>query len=187
MARQKLSKELDNEVVKEENVMTNEVQLNEVQSEIDLAVLELNRINLEIEQKKRELEASNLNKPIPVSEKVVSSLDKKRGAAKVIEAQKAYDNQMVTGRFFNQRNPGQKVRLTYIKYDDDPVKWYDFDHNGVYTIKRGFANQINEHYYTPQFTKKTDIQEHSPTLGDNSAIAEVKTDKKKYAFVPIEF
>lgn len=64
----------------------------------------------------------------------------------LLEQQKAYDNVMVTGKFINQRAPGQSVKLTYHKYNTDPVKWYEFKHNQVYTIPRGFADQINEHY-----------------------------------------
>ena len=104
-----------------------------------------------------------------------------------IERQKAYDNERVTGKFINRRAPGQPVKLPYIKYEDDPVKWWPFEDGKVYTIPRGFADQINEYYHTPHFVQKQGEQAHSHVVGENSSIASVDTSNKKYSFVPINF
>ena len=112
----------------------------------------------------------------------------KKALKEKIEKQKAFDNQKVTGKFINRRHPGKvSEKLLYQKYEDDPVKWYDFQDGGVYTIPRGFADQINEHYYTPIFNQKQGEQRLSSNLGDNSAISDVDTSKKKYSFVPVGF
>lgn len=90
----------------------------------------------------------------------------------------------MTGKFINRRAPGQSAKLTYLKYADDPVKWYTMEDGKVYTIPRGFADQINEYYYTPHFIQKQGIMDPN---APSSAIHDVDTSNKKYAFTPINF
>ena len=105
-------------------------------------------------------------------------------AKAMIEKQKLIDNVMITGKFMNRRSPGQPVKLTYLKYEDDPVKWYNFEDGKVYTIPTGFAEQINEHYHTPHFIQKEGTMDPNRPA---SAIHDVDTSQKKYAFVPVKF
>jgi hypothetical protein len=84
----------------------------------------------------------------------------------------------------NQRNPGQAVKLPYIKYPEDPVVWHNFEHNKVYTIPRGFADQINDYYHTPRFVQKEGAMDPNAPM---SQISAVDTSNKKYAFVPVNF
>ncbi len=175
----------------EVKMVTEEAVLDSVQTEIDVARLELEKIKMEIEEKKNQLqfeprrEISSDERRI-IDKQVTSSNEMKASDA-LIAKQKAYDNVKVTGKFMNQRNPGQQVKLPYIKYADDPVKWHHFEHGKVYTIPRGFADQINDYYHTPQFVQKQGEQTHSNVVGENSSIAEVNTSNKKYAFVPVNF
>ncbi len=103
----------------------------------------------------------------------------KKALAEKIDAQRDYDNQLVTGKFINRRAPGQTVKLPYYKHEGDVDKWYTFEDGKSYTIKRGFADQLNEEYYTPHF-----IQSTAPTEEGNahSIIESVDTSQKKYAF-----
>jgi hypothetical protein len=100
---------------------------------------------------------------------------------------------MITGRFINLRVKGRTEKLPYHKYEDDPVKWYTFEDNKVYTIKRGFADQINGGsdedpcHYIPRFVQKQGQQVITSTLGENSAIDHVDSSNKKFAFVPVSF
>ena len=83
----------------------------------------------------------------------------------------------------NRRAPGNPAKLTYMKYADDPVKWYTFEDGKVYTIPRGFADQINEYYHRPIFIQKEgELDPSNP-----SQIHAVDTSNKSYAFVPVEF
>src|SRR5208337_3979947 len=113
---------------------------------------------LEIEEKKIQLKSMPAREideeEMLIIKKQVSGHSKNAGLKETIEKQKAYDNVQVTGKFINRRAPGQAAKLTYLKYNDDPVKWYNFEDGKVYTIPRGFADQINEAYYTPHFTQK---------------------------------
>lgn len=180
----------------EEPVMTSVTQdeeetavaLETTLSELDMARLELADIQKEIEQKKHEL------KFVPrreidsdeqrIVDKQISGFEKGSGLKAKIDAQKAYDSELVTGRFMNRRAPGQEARLSYIKYADDPVKWHIFEDGKIYTIRRGFVEQINEYYHTPVFVQKQgEMDPNRPT----SAIHEVDTSNKKYAFVPARF
>ena len=117
-----------------------------------------------------------------------------RVAKETIEKQKAYDNVRVTGKFINRYKPGQPEKLMYQKYIDDPVKWYTFDDGKVYTIPRGFADQINggsdndPMYYKPRFIEKEGYQVIDPSrVGENSSIGRIDTTDKKYSFVPTQF
>jgi hypothetical protein len=177
--------------------MTATVQESEVEvfrQELDLIRVELEKSRLEmkeLEAKKQEL----LALPAPtarrelspeeqvINEKLISTHVKNDSLRSKIEAQKAYDNVRVTGRFMNRRAPGNPAKLTYMKYSDDPVKWYTFEDGKVYTIPRGFADQINEHYYRPIFIQKDgELDPSNP-----SQIHAVDTSNKSYAFVPVAF
>jgi len=139
---------LECKMTSEEIKKTTEQMIEEVQIELDLARLDLEKTRLEIAQQKHEL---SLMKVTPsreitqqekdLSEKQVTMSNEKQTLKEKIEKQKAYDSVMVTGRFMNRRAPGQPVKLPYIKYETDPVKWYPFEDGKVYTIPRGL--QIN--------------------------------------------
>jgi hypothetical protein len=189
--------ENENMEVLEAPVQANDEALEMVQVEIDVARLELEKTKLEIEKRKHEL---NLMKVTPsreitpqekeLSEKQVTMTNEQVTLKQKIEKQKAIDSVMVTGRFMNRRAPGQPVKLPYIKYESDPVKWYPFDDGKVYTIPRGFADQLNGGteddpcYYTPQFIQRQgEMDPNKP----ESAIHAVDSSNKKYAFTPVNF
>jgi hypothetical protein len=187
MSKKKAKKEQTGTPMSEEKAvaLSPNQELEALESEIDRARLELERTKQQLEEKKKQLESvpAIVDKQVTVSNKSLALKEK-------IAAMKEYDNQKVTGKFINRRAPGHIAKLTYMKYEDDPVKWYDFKDGGVYTIPRGFADQINEHYYTPHFIQKQAsdmilIGNESP--GELSTIAEVDTSNKKYAFVPVNF
>lgn len=168
--------------------LNEEIVLDSVQTEIDISLSELEKIKIEIAEHREALKKLNLreydSKEIAISEKMLTQGSESNALKEKIARQKAYDDQMVTGRFTNRRAPGQPAKLTYIKYDTDPVKWYDFLDGMTYTIKRGFADQINEHYHTPHF-----IKNEAPMNADNpeSGIAAVDKSNKKYMFSPVGF
>jgi len=159
-----------------------EENLEEIQKELDLARVELENTRLEIETKKQELKA------MPIQAKSVESpaiaIKNTTGLAK-IAAQKVTDNEMVTGKFYNLRVKGQQAKLTYMHHADDPVKWYVFQHGEVYTIPRGFANEINEHYHTPRFLKNENVI--LDPSNPESGIHAVDTSDKMFSFVPLNF
>lgn len=163
-------------------------ELETIQQEIDLARVELERTKLEIETKKQELKSIPVSAPI-VKDPAVAI----KGAAlsdKIAEM-KARDSVMVTGKFYNLRAKGQSIKLPYSKYGDEPVKWHPFDHGKVYTIPKGFADQINggsesdPHYYTPHFIKNEGLILNPDE--PESGIHAVDTTDKKYSFVPLNF
>lgn len=189
MGRQKKIKTVQEEHTPE--VIMSEADIMETtQQEIDVARLELEKLKQQIQEEKKSLKAAR-NREITPDEEVLIDKQLTMGHEKTtlkakIERQKAIDSQMVTGRFMNRRAPGQGVKLPYIKYDTDPVKWYLFEDGKTYTIPRGFADQLNGGtddnpcYYTPHFTQKMgDMNPDEPT----SAIHSVDTSNKKYAFV----
>ena len=162
--------------------IANEEELETVQKELDLARVELEKTKLEIESKKQQL------KEFPVQAKAIESpavAIKDNTLAQKIAEEKAKDNVMVTGKFYNLRAKGQQAKITYNKYVDDPVKWYVFQHGEIYTIPKGFADQINNHYYTPHFVKNEGqiIDPSNPESG----IHAVDTSDKMYSFTPINF
>jgi hypothetical protein len=192
MARPKKNKSLQ---VKEKEVpMTEQLELpsmNELttlETELDVVRLELEKTKKELEEKK--LAMSKLSsrehdaKEVAIVEKQVTMSNENLAIKDKIAQQKAYDNVKITGRFMNRRAPGQMAKLTYIKYEDDPVKWYEFNDGQTYTIPRGFADQINEHYYSPTFIKNEGIMNPD---NPESGIAAVDTSNKKYAFVAVGF
>ena len=199
MARQKKIKSLQIEEKKNEVIMTEErtdnseleMSLESIQKEIDQARIELEQTKAAIEEKKHELKMQPRREVDTdeqrIVDKQINNINKTKNANEVVEKQRMYDSVMIKGRFMNRRSPGQQVKLTYMKYGTDPVKWYTFKDGGIYIIPRGFVDQINEYYHTPIFVQKQGPQEVSDKFGENSAIAEVDTSNKKYAFVPMEF
>ena len=195
MARHKKIKTVHIEE-KTEVPMTDEQELESLQTELDLARSELQKTKLEIEENKQQIQQVNARRELDEQEKSlvakqISRTDAKDAVREKIEAQRVYDSEMVTGRFINRRSPGKKEeKLTYHKHGTDPVKWYPFADGQVYTIPRGFADQINggtpsdPHYYTPGFNQaQPEMDPNKP----NSAIHTVDTSNKKYAFVPLGF
>lgn len=171
--------------------MTNEAEVEVLNQELDLVRIELQKTKLEIEKVKAEekdlIERRQLRELDEVEKKANDKLIATRVEGRVLEdkisSQKSYDNVKVTGRFMNRRAPGNSAKLTYMKYADDPVKWYTFNDGAVYTIPRGFADQINEYYHRPRF-----IQKEGPLDPSNpNQINEVDTSNKSYAFVPTTF
>lgn len=174
------------EEVKKEVAMTEEAVLDSLQTEIDVARKELEQTKVALEERKKELSQRRevSEQEIAIIDKQTSRGNERKAKDSVIEKQREIDNQKVTGKFINRRAPGQQVKLCYIKYEDDPVKWHLFEDGKVYTIPRGFADQINDYYHTPQFVQRNDFMNpDAPT----SAIHEVDTSNKKYAFVPTAF
>ncbi len=173
---------------KETMVQADEVVLEKVNMEIDVSLNELEKIKKEIAEHREDLKRLNAReydqKELEISEKMLSKGNTSNALKEKIARQKEYDNQKVTGRFTNRRAPGQPAKLAYIKYEDDPVKWYEFMDGYNYTIPRGFADQINEHYHTPHF-----IKNDAPMNADNpeSGISAVDTSNKKYMFSPVGF
>lgn len=176
---------------------TTEQMIEEVQTELDLARLDLEKTRLEIAQQKHELSLMKItpsreitSQEKELSEKQVTMSNEKQTLKEKIDKQKEYDCVMVTGRFMNRRAPGQPVKLPYIKYETDPVKWYPFEDGKVYTIPRGFADQLNGGdetnpcYYRPQFSQ---IQGEMDPNKPQSVIHSVDTSNKIYSFVPINF
>lgn len=187
MARQKKIKSVQKEI-KTEVTMTEEAVLDNLQTEIDLARIELSKTMKEIEERKKELSANRdiSDEEVKIIDKQITKADERKSLNSTIEQQKAFDNIKVTGKFINRRAPGQPAKLTYIKYADDPVKWYEFEDGKVYTIPRGFADQINEYYHTPHFIQKSPDSFMDPNK-PASAIHDIDTSQKKYSFVPVNF
>jgi hypothetical protein len=165
--------------------------LESMETELDLVRVELEKAKMELEERKKEMESlssrSYSQDEIAISDKQIKVSSDRAAQKRSIEMMKIRDNEKVTGKFMNRRAPGQPAKLTYIKYEDDPVKWYYFMDGGVYTIPRGFADQINEYYHTPKFVKKDGEYQPSAVIGENSQIASVDTSNKKYPFLPVGF
>lgn len=170
--------------------MTDEsVVLETIETNVDLKRKELEKINVEIEEKKAKLKKMERREisaeERAISDKQVTSQVKGSALKEKIEKQKAHDDKMLTGRFINRRHPGKKSeKLTYLKYDTDPVKWWDFEDGKVYTIPQGFVEQIKEHYYVPYFTQKQGPMDPNQPA---SQIHHIDTSNKKYDFVPVNF
>lgn len=169
--------------------MTQTVELENLQQEIDKARVELEQTKLDIEERKKQASLINPRREhdaddLRAQDRSTTATSAKAAAKEQIEKQKALDNQMVTGKFINRRVPGQSVKLTYYHYDDDPVKWYPFEDGKIYTIQRGFAEEIKNYYHTPKFTQTQGFVDPDRP---GSAIHEVDTSQKKYDFVPLNF
>lgn len=164
-------------------------ELEQIQQELDLARVELEKTRLEIETKKQELKSMPIVDVKPAEAPAIAIKD--NSARDKISEMKARDSVLVTGKFYNLRVKGQSVKLPYLKYGDEPVKWHNFEHGKVYTIPKGFADQINGGtesdpcYYTPHFVKNEGqiINPDEPESGIHS----VDTSDKKYSFVPLHF
>lgn len=168
-------------------MINDEAALDGIQTEIDLSRKELEKVKMELEETKRILQLSKRDidpSEAKITEKQITNSNKDKAADDLIAKQKAHDNIPTTGRFINRRAPGNSVKLTYMKYIDDPVKWYPFEDGKVYTIPRGFAEQIKEYYHKPQFTQQEgNMDPDRPT----SIIHDVDRSHKLYDFVPVGF
>ena len=183
MARRKRLNTLDSNQNNNEVTMTQAVQeVETAQTELDLVRQELEATKREVEEKKQELKYMDRRAESAVKEIMVNT--RGEGLSDKIARQKAIDDQIVTGKFINRRAPGSSVKLLYQKYADCATKWWEFEDGKVYDIPRGFADQINEHYYRPSFTQKTTIMDPNRPA---SAIHEVDTSNKLYSFVPVNF
>lgn len=203
MARRKKNNSL--QIEEKEVVMTEameiqgvtEKELDSLQTELDLARLDLEKTKLEIAEQKHQLELMKTSPrrqldpdEIKLQEKQVTMGSERSALKDKIDRMKARDSVMITGKFMNRRAPGQGVKLPYVKHDTDPVKWYPLEDGKVYTIPRGFADQLNGGtdedpcYYSPQFTQ---IQGEMDPNKPQSAIHAVDSSNKKYAFVPVNF
>lgn len=166
----------------------NETQVDDIQRDLDLARIELSKVNQEIEIKRKEIRETAKReideKEMEIIEKQITRGNERKAAESVIAKQREYDSLPIEGRFMNRRSPGQSVKLTYQKHPNDPVKWWTFEDGKIYTIPRGFSDQINEYYHTPKFIEKpNDMDPNRPS----SSIHHIDTSNKKYAFVPINF
>lgn len=159
--------------------------LEQIQKELDLARLELEKTKLDIETNKQLLKNSPVAEVKTINDPNVSV--KGVALSEKIAAQKIIDSEMITGKFVNVRVKGKSEKLPYHKYADDPVKWYNFDCGKTYTIPRGFADQINGGdetnpcYYTPTFIKNEGAIINPDEPG--SGLHAVDTTNKKFMFV----
>jgi hypothetical protein len=187
MPRQKKTLSLQVEEKQEVN-MSGAQTLESLETEIDKARLELEKTKSELEEKKVQLKTMPAREvtedEMIIVKKQISMSSEKMALKAKIEKQKAYDSEIVTGKFINRRAPGQSVKLTYMKYETDPVKWYNLEDGKVYPLPRGFADQINDHYYTPHFIQKQGPMDPNAPM---SQIHDIDTSNKKYAFVPVNF
>lgn len=162
-----------------------------MEKELDLVRFELEKAKIELEEKRKEIESTPSRKydekEIKISEKQVTMSSERQALKEKIEQQRKIDKIQVTGKFLNRRAPGQPAKLTYMKYEDDPVKWYFFEDGRTYTIPRGFADQINDYYHTPSFIPRDQSSSLAEQEGSQSPIAFVDTSNKKYAFVSVGF
>jgi hypothetical protein len=199
----------ENTAVMEENKITEELiedtveqpvedDVNEKYSLIESANQELDQVRKDLEKAKIELEAKQTEmklmkvrreldeQEIAIMNKQISNGNEVQAKLSALEKQKAFDNVKVTGKFLNQRYPGQTVKLPYVKYATDEAKWYTFQHNKVYTIPRGFADQINEHYARITYTQKENNVISNPD-NPGTALENVPVRHQLYAFVPNSF
>jgi hypothetical protein len=169
-------------------------EIENAESELDRVRLELEQTKLRLEEKKMEMKSLSSRehdkKEMEIVDKQVANFSIKAEQKARMEQQRIDDSRMVTGKFLNRRSPGQTVKLTYHKWETDPVKWYVMKDGGVYTISRGFADQLNGGddknpcYYTPKFTQKEGPMDPNQP---ESQIHSVDTSNHKYAFVPVGF
>lgn len=182
MTEEKLAETTELAIVEQPKDESKELELLKVQIELEKAKLELEEIRAKTKTLSSRVIDADEQKII---DKQIATKNEDKTIAEKIRSQKEYDNVPVTGKFLNRRAPGNMVKLPYIKYEDDPVKWYEFYDGRTYTIPRGFADQLNEYYHSPRF-----VQKHGPIEDPDdpgSQIAEVDTSNKKYAFVPVGF
>ena len=113
-----------------------------------------------------------------MADRQISRTNAKLAMQDKIEKLKEMDSIPTTGKFMNLRAPGQPVKLPYIKHNTDPEKWWNFKHGEVYTIPRGFVEQINDYY--------ADIVD-MPSSDSGQALSGEKKRTPIYAFVPINW
>jgi hypothetical protein len=187
MGRQKKFKSVQEEI-KTEVIMETHEETEKLQQEIDILRKNLEEAKKEIAEKKFNREVSEDEKQIIINQ--TANIKNKEHYARKIAEKKARDSVIVRGKFINRHLRGQAVKLPYIKYDTDPVKWWPFEDGKIYEIPKGFADQINGGtetdpcYYKPVFTQKQGIMD---TENPESAIQSVDSSVKKYAFVPVDF
>ena len=168
--------------------------LESLETEIDQKRIELEKIKVELQEKEIELKKlpnrEYSDEEIIITKKQITLSVEKQALKEKIEKQKAHDNQKVTGRFMNLRCKGQSIKLPYIKYPDDLVKLWEFEDGKVYTIPRGFCDQLNGEeenlpsHYIPRFIKNDEPMDPNKP---QSQISNIDTSNKKYAFVPVGF
>lgn len=189
---------VDQEVITGEIDQPLEEDVNEKYSLIESANQELDQIRRDLEKAKLELEAKQTemklmkvkreldDQEIEIMNKQISRGNDVKAKLSELEKQKAFDNVKVTGKFLNQKYPGRTEKLTYVKYASDEAKWYTFHHNKVYTIPRGFADQINEYYADITYRQKQENVVLDPT-NPGTALENEPVRVQKYAFVPTQF
>lgn len=167
----------------------NTLLLDNLETEIDLKRVELERVKLELEERRKEFDKYKPGREISEQERKLSDEQKVKvvnasSHTEAIERQRQFDSVIVTGKFINRRHPGGVAKLTYAKYIQDQPKWWTFEDGKVYSIPRGFADQIKEHYYRPSFIHD-EKEMHPNEVG--SSIHSVDTSNKLYDFVPTSF
>lgn len=203
MSKKKMIKETDimeNTVVETQAVevvdpaiqakLESEIAAEIAQSELDIVRLELEKAKKELEEQKHQIQLNSKrvldDKELDICAKQQTMGNEMKAKKEALEQQRIYDSQMITGKFINMRAPGQRVRLTYCKHATDLAKWWDFDHNKNYTIPRGFADQINEHYARIEHKQKVqDIITNPDQPG--TALEPTVTRHQLYAFVPTQW
>lgn len=175
-----------------------EQDVNEKYGLIESANQELDQIRKDLEKAKLELEAKQTEmklmkvrrdldeQELAIMNKQITNGNEKAAKLSALEKQMQFDNVKVTGKFLNQRYPGQTVKLPYVKYATDEAKWYTFHHNKVYTIPRGFADQINEHYARITYRQKENNVISNPD-SPGTALENEPVRHQLYAFVPTQF
>ena len=184
MGRHKKNKVLHSEEKEVNMTVTTENEVEQVRTELDLTRLELEKAKKDLEELRANPKREYSEKENKIADKQLNVIVKDAGLADKIAKQKQYDDVVITGRFMNRRHPGSTVKLTYMKYNTDPVKWYTFEDGKVYDIPRGFVDQINEYYYKPAFSQS---QQQMDPNRPASVICDVDTSEKLYAFVPTGF
>jgi len=184
MGRPKKNKVLHSEKEVDMTETATENEIEKVRTELDVVRLECEKAKKDLEELRANPKREYSEKENKIADKQLTTIVVNDGLKDKIEKQKAYDDVVITGRFMNRRHPGSSVKLTYMKYMTDPVKWYTFEDGKVYDIKRGFADQINEYYYKPGFSQS---QQQLDPNRPQSIICDVDTSEKLYAFVPVGF
>jgi hypothetical protein len=193
MPRQKKIKSLQVEG-NSEVTMSGAQVLESLETELDRARQELEKTKQEIEEKKSQIKTMSSREvtedEMIIVKKQVNMTSARAALKEKIEKQKAYDNVKVTGRFLNLRVKGQSIKIPYHKYEDDPVVLHELHDGQVYTIPRGFADQLNggtendPFHYVPKYLKREEPMDPNRPM---SQISNVDTSNKKYAFVPVNF
>ena len=173
-------------IAPQEDLPNYEAEIETIRSELDFKTKELEDVKRQVQEL-----VAKANRPIDQQEQAIieKQINTRTEGARLSDQkakQKAYDNVKVTGRFMNMRAPGQSVKLPYIKYIDDDVKWHQFDHGRTYTIKRGFADQINEYYAKISYRQSSNpMDPNNPN--QPAALDDTPTRESLYAFVGLSY